>query len=359
MPIFEHKLWQFTTWPLSLLFGLVVQARNRLYNAGVLQSARVEAFVISIGNISVGGTGKTPTTIYLADQLRRRGYRVGILSRGYGRRTTGTVVVSAGAGPLVSPWDCGDEPYLMAQSTQGVPVCVDADRVRGAKKLIQDFSVDIVLLDDGFQHRRLYRDMDLVLFDPHQYEANPRLLPAGPFREPLHALARAHCVWVVQAGEQQPSSSLMTVIEKYQNRSVFWVKKEMKWLWNPITRKREPLSCLRGKSLFCVAGIAQPSQLYQQMKLLKPGELCFRAFHDHVNYTPVQVAHLVREFFAAQCDFFVTTKKDWIKLATFTEMAQLPVRIAELEMSLPKAEEAEFFKQLTQRIESWREAKSR
>jgi len=173
--------------PLAAGYRAGVAVRNALYDRGWLASEHVAATVISVGNLSVGGTGKTPTALWLAQALRRRGRRVGLVARGYGKRTPGVVVVGDGQ-PLVDPADGGDEAVLLAIRS-GLPVVTGERRAEAARAAIARFACDTIVLDDGFQHRALARDADLVVTSGDDLPA--RLLPAGPLREPVSALRRA------------------------------------------------------------------------------------------------------------------------------------------------------------------------
>ncbi len=183
-------------WVASLFYGAAVRARNTAYDAGLFKTHRVSVPVISIGNLSMGGTGKTTLVQWCAETLIAAGKKPAILSRGYGRRHPGsdTVIVSGESGGGADRSDeaarSGDEPLLLARSLKNVPVIVDTDRVRGAKFAVGKFKPDVLLLDDGFQHRRLGRDLDILCFDDALFAA-PFQFPRGVLREPLSGIARA------------------------------------------------------------------------------------------------------------------------------------------------------------------------
>ena len=173
--------------PLSALYGAIVKARNDLYDRGALKIRRLQGPVVSIGNLTVGGSGKTPFLITLGELLKERGVAFDVLSRGYGRATKGVALVD----PEGSPRDFGDEPLLIARKLR-VPVIVGEDRYAAGQFAEQKFGTQLHLLDDGFQHRRLARDFDIVLIAPT--DAEDLLLPTGRLREPLSSLARADAV---------------------------------------------------------------------------------------------------------------------------------------------------------------------
>ncbi len=181
---------------LSWSYGAAVRLRGALYDAGLLRAERVEGLrVISVGNLNVGGTGKTPAVLHLADLLVREGRKVGILTRGYGRSSK-VPLTFTGAGPLPSVEDAGDEPLLLARRCPQARLFVGADRVAAAYRARDEYGLDTVLLDDGFQHRRLARDEDIVVVDEAVGLGNGHMLPRGPLREPRSSLRRATLLWL-------------------------------------------------------------------------------------------------------------------------------------------------------------------
>src|SRR5262245_37431400 len=174
--------------PAAVAYGAATALRNRLYDGGWLAARRVPPRVVSVGNIAVGGTGKTPTALWLAERLAARGWRPAIIARGYRKRRPGVVVVGVDGSPLVTPEEGGDEAVMLARRFRG-PVVTGERRAEAAALAWTRFGVDVVVLDDGFQHRGLARDADLVLLGPESTGAWP--LPAGPLRESPRALVRA------------------------------------------------------------------------------------------------------------------------------------------------------------------------
>ena len=179
--------------PPSLAYRLAVAARNAAFDRGLLRARRLPRPVISVGNLAVGGAGKTPFAMLLARGLRARGLRAAVLSRGYGASAEGPFfprLVSNGAGAILSPREAGDEAHLLARGLPGTVVAIDPDRLRAGEMAARRFPVDVFILDDGFQHRRLRRDLDILLLDGTNPFGNGRLLPAGRLREPPSAARR-------------------------------------------------------------------------------------------------------------------------------------------------------------------------
>jgi len=299
----------------SAPYALVTALRNALYDRGLLRSRRVPARVVSVGNLTVGGTGKTPLTLWLAGALLQRGRRVAIVTRGYGRRSRGVVVAGDGGRALVSPGQGGDEAVMLAQRFAG-PVVVGADRVMAARYACETLGSDTVVLDDGFQHRRLARDVDIVLLaaDPRQQW----LLPAGPGRESWRGLARATAlvlgddgIDVALAGRLLPAGTLVC-----RQRAVPTALLERTEAgWTPA-----PLAWLRGRRVVAVAGIARPERLSESLRALGATVVSAHAFPDHHPYDRDDVARLVA---SAGADPLVTTEKDLVKLAAFPALAGL------------------------------------
>jgi tetraacyldisaccharide 4'-kinase len=284
---------------MSRAFRFLVGARDRLYRSGVLQTYRLQHPVISVGNLTVGGTGKTPLVILLAERLRDEGYRPVVLSRGYKRRSAGTVVVSTGDGPTVTWEESGDEPYLIAKRTRGVSVVVGADR-HAAGLVAQERDLgNLFILDDGFQHRRLYRNVDLVTIDPLEWVAGERLFPYGRWREPKEALQRANAAIVqksFQDGETVlpdlpvPSFVIETVVEG-------------------IYKGSEPVSStiLKNHAITAFAGIAKPDRFFNALENLGITPTNKVRFRDHHAYSERDIQTMPGEV-------YITTEKDAVRL---------------------------------------------
>ena len=198
---------RYLLFPLALFYWGAVLWRNLFYTIGFFVTRHLPVPVISVGNLTVGGTGKTPAVIYLAQKLQENGFKPAVLSRGYGRRTTGTVVVSDGEKCLAGWEKGGDEPYLMAKRLSGIPVVVDELRYRGGCFIVEKFHPDVILLDDAFQHRALARDLDIVLLNSQDSPEAYKMLPYGKLREPPFHLRRADVlIWTKRNLSRPPVS---------------------------------------------------------------------------------------------------------------------------------------------------------
>ena len=281
---------------MSRIFGTFVKTRARLYDRGLLHTRRLNHPVVSVGNLTVGGTGKTPLVIELANQFRNLGYRPVILSRGYRRRSHGIIIVSRGRGPEVDWQDAGDEPSLMAIRLPGVAVVVGGDRYRAGLLAESANLGNLFILDDGFQHRRLHRDVDLVTIDPDDWAREDRLLPRGRWREPRTALRRAHAA-LVRHSDLAPVPSLSVPHFDVDTRIDGIVKDGS--LVSPDTFAGIPLSAF--------AGIAKPERFFRALDDLGLRPQHKKTFPDHYMFRSKDLSDLG----PGVC---ITTEKDAVRL---------------------------------------------
>ena len=212
---------KFLFFPITLFYWGVIFWRNIFYNFNFFVSRKIPTKVVSVGNITAGGTGKTPAVIYLSQFFKKRNYKVAVLSRGYGRKTAGTQLVTNGK-EAVDDWrNFGDEPTLISQKLKDVPIVVDQNRHRGAMYLIEKFNPDIIIMDDAFQHRSIERDLDLVLINSQAPISDYRLIPHGLLREPIRHLKRADAIILTKSNLGKPEQKLISKVKK-SNLPVFY-----------------------------------------------------------------------------------------------------------------------------------------
>ncbi|HEY2232370.1 MAG TPA: tetraacyldisaccharide 4'-kinase [Candidatus Angelobacter sp.] len=305
--------------PLSAIFGVGVAVRNALYDRRVFQVKKLARPVVSIGNISVGGSGKTPFVIALGELLAERGISFDVLSRGYGRTSTEVAVVD----PDGSPAQFGDEPLLMARKLQA-PVIVGADRYQAGLLAEQKFSSKLHLLDDGFQHRRLHRDFDIVLLPEEDQRGS--LLPTGRLREPMTALSRADAVVLIGDQEKPPGP---------------------KSIWH--ARRVIELPAAAGRTVV-FSGIARPRQFIEGLKSSQLEIAGTIAFRDHHRYQQRDIDRLLALRKQTNADSFITTEKDLINLGTLSSQL-FPLMSGGLRMELESPQQAvmEIIKTIEQR----------
>ena len=299
---------------LSLPYGAAVRARNRLFDLGALPQRDVGCPVVSVGNLTVGGTGKTPMAIRVAGMLRDRGMRPALLSRGYGGSSAaGVLVVSDGRQALAGPEEAGDEPVLIARRLPGVPVLAGAKRAVTGRYARENFGADVLVLDDGFQHRWIRRDLDIVLLDSREPLGNGFLLPRGPLREPPEALGRADVV-VLTRSEESGDALGGPLAGLVAGRPVLRTRIRPTRLI--ATDGAElPLSHLAGRRVFAFAGIARPESFRRTLEGLGADVAGFRALPDHHRYGAEDVRRIERALGETGAEILVATEKDGVKLA--------------------------------------------
>jgi tetraacyldisaccharide 4'-kinase len=291
----------------SSAFRFLLQAREKLYSSGILTTFRLHHPVISVGNLTVGGTGKTPLVITLARGLRDRGFRPVVLSRGYGRLGRGVLVV----GDDASGWEeWGDEPVLIKRRLDGIPVVVAVNRYEGGLLAERQQLGNIFVLDDGFQHRRLHRDVDIVTIDPVEWASGELLLPAGRWREPKASVARAHVACVQEVpGSQIPSLPIPS----------FSVRTEIEGIY----REHEQIAAdsFKNHAVVAFAGIAKPERFFAAIESLGIHPTKRVRFRDHHRYSSKDIESLDGEM-------LITTEKDAVRLATVTNRPYSHLRIS-------------------------------
>jgi tetraacyldisaccharide 4'-kinase len=297
--------------PLSFLYGVVVGGRNALYERRILRSRALRGPVVSVGNISAGGSGKTPFIILLGELLKARGIRFDVLSRGYGRGSRGVLPVDPGG----LPREFGDEPLLIARQLQ-VPVVVGEDRYEAGRFAEERFGPQMHLLDDGFQHRGLARDFDIVLVTPE--DARDSLLPSGRLRESLGALQRVDAV-VLASGAAAESFPLA-------GKTVWRVRRG-------IVAQNVP----QRPVVFC--GIARPKNFLLQLRAAGIDPIAEAFFRDHHAYMEKDVRDLLRLKEHSEAGGFVTTEKDAVNLGGYLEALQ-PLAVVPVKMELADAANA-------------------
>ncbi len=331
----------FPLYLLSVPYRWAVQARVLFYDVGLLRTKRLPCPVISVGNVTVGGTGKTPLVMALARGLMDRGIPVAILSRGYKGKKTSGPLVSDGQIVFLSPEESGDEPFLMAKSLKGIPVLVGKDRFVTGRMALQRFGIRGLLLDDGYQHLQLYRDLNILLIDSHIGFGDHHLLPRGILREPLSHLRRAHLFLLTKVEHLEACQPLEAKLHQIHPSSpVFHSHYEPLGLIGP-EEEWEELHSLKGKKALVLSGIANPNYFSSLLKKCGMEIVKEAIFPDHHLYTAKDLAFLEKQGKGA--DWFVTTEKDMVKLMRLN-IGHLPIRALRIELRI--WEEEEFYQRV-------------
>ena len=310
--------------PLSIMFLGLFLLRDFLYKLGILSKKKLPCKVISVGNISSGGTGKTPFVIMLASFFQSKGISVGILSRGYKRKGFGPLLVTDGFSKS-SEWQlCGDEPALMAKRLEGIPIVVDKKRIRGGLFLIKKFNPKVIILDDAFQHKAIYRNLDIVLINSSLHTNNHgKLLPLGSLREPWSCIKRAH---LIIASKINLSKNPHQTLKKIKKTS-------LPYFQSSIGLNRKLVGCdektpmtirqLKGVQVMLVSGIGDSNSF--QTLVEKTGAIIVEnlMYSDHYSYTKKDHEIIFTRKDKINAQLILTTEKDFIKLKSFKKSAAL------------------------------------
>jgi len=321
---------RFTLYILSVLFGIGVRVRRFLYNVRILRDSTLGVQVIAVGNLTVGGTGKTPVVEKFARELQDQGRRVAILSRGYRSKPrplhkrlwnkvlfredqTPPRIVSDGKSLLLDSETAGDEPYMLASNLKDVIVLVDKDRVKSGRYAIEKYGCDTLLLDDGFQYWRLRgRRRDIVLIDCQQPFGNEYLLPRGLLREPPVHLARATTIFLTKSNGQ--TARLRAQIAKLNpTAGIIECVHQPVYFEDVFTGEQFGLDFPKGRRVASLSGIAQPESFEQSLVALGAELVYAKRFADHHRYTQQEVLNVINRSKKRQADLILTTQKDAVR----------------------------------------------
>ena len=315
-------------------------ARDWLYTRGLLHSHALDCPVVSIGNLTVGGTGKTPAVELAVRTLVDLGHRPGVLSRGYGRRGSGVQVVADAASIRLDADEAGDEPFLLARRLPGVPVVVGPNRYEAGRLARARFGITAAVLDDGFQHRTLARNLEIIMARAVTPWGNGRLLPGGPLREPLDGLGRANLIVATGARSLEdapevtatvariaPAVPVLTAVhvptECFESRAMQFV----------------PVSELAGARVVAFAGIGSPTGFRRTLGETAVVVVHFEEFADHHWYTRDDLERLQRRAAEARAHGLVTTEKDWVRLRALPALKR-PLYVLSVRLALTSGEDA-------------------
>jgi tetraacyldisaccharide 4'-kinase len=334
---------------------------SRLYRWGVLRKyysfrnhpekrTQVNAVVISLGNITVGGTGKTPMACFLARRLQQRGYRVALLNRGYrSKAENDTAVMSDGTTVFLTAADGGDEAYLMARSLPGVPVIVGRQRGLSAQRAVHDFQAQVILLDDGFQHWKLARNLDIVLIDAANPFGNGKVLPAGILREPMEQLARAGLCIITKADQRcrHDMELLYGTIRRYNQKApIAEAVHRAKWCipftaWNSMKiQNKEKETLPVGTKVIAVSALGNPASFEHTVKAFGYDMVRVIRYDDHHPYQETDMDAMVYQAGQAGA-VLVTTEKDAVKMpAAYIEKNAISLYVLGIEIEIIKGNEA-------------------
>ncbi len=335
---------------LSKVFAVAVKFRRFLYNARILRDATLGVQVIAIGNLTVGGTGKTPVVEKFARELRDAGRNVAILSRGYRSKppplhksfldrilfrteSTPPRVVSDGKSLLLDSEMAGDEPHMLASNLKDVVVLVDKDRVKSGRYAIEKFGCDTLLLDDGFQYWDLRgRRHDVVLIDRQQPFGNEQMLPRGTLREPASHLARAHTIFITKSdGNTAELRRRITALNP--TAPIIECEHHPMYLEDVFTGERKTLDFIKGRKVASLSGIAQPESFEQSLVKLGSELVYSKRFADHHRFTQQEILNAINRGKKRQAEIIITTQKDAVRFPKL-DRRDLPILFMRVEIKI-------------------------
>ncbi|MBU1056311.1 MAG: tetraacyldisaccharide 4'-kinase [Proteobacteria bacterium] len=309
----------------SVIYGLLIKVRIALYKKSIFKQKKLSCKIISVGNITVGGTGKTPMTIYLAQMLAGLGYKVAVVSRGYrGKYEKKGGIVSNGTKVFIGPELSGDEPFMIAAKLENIPVLVGQNRYESGLIAIKDFNVDIILLDDGFQHIKLFRDINILLLDHRRPFGNFHLVPRGILREPVKSVKRADTF--ILTGESSDNTKTLDLLESISKSCVVFETYNSSYYFNAgkeskddcITLFRNKVSndyyWLAGKKVVAFSGIAGNERFKKTIKDFKCEILDFFGFEDHYYYSDYDINRIAQSAKYLSAELVMTTEKDFARM---------------------------------------------
>ena len=349
-------------WCFSKVFQFIVCLRYVFYDIGILRRFPLGCQVISIGNVTAGGTGKTPVTEIFARELTKAGRKVAILSRGYRRKEAPwwqrmfknviekPVVVSDGRQILVDAATGGDEPYMLAANLPGVCVLVDRSRVKSGRYAISRYGCDTLILDDGFQYQKLRHSLEVVLVDKTNPIGNGHMLPRGVLREPTKHLARADFVFITKSDGD--SDEVRRLVRTYNDRAeIIECRHAPRVLRDVYTREEMPLEWLKGKTLATLSGIAVPQGFENSLRRLGAKVIWCERYADHHRYDASEIIYALNRSADLKCDALITTEKDAVR---FPRLEKTPVPCYYLRVDIEILKGAGNFTEAVNRICNYR-----
>lgn len=303
--------------PASTLFASITKLRRYAYKRQWLQSEKLPVPVVSIGNITVGGTGKTPIIQAIAHYLQQQGKTPAILSRGYRGTYKNIQTVSDGKTILATATEVGDEPIQLAKQLPQTPIIVCRDRIVGGKYIIKHFHPDIILLDDGMQHLRLQRDLDITLIDATNPFGNKKTLPCGPLREPQSTLSHADAIIITKTNQTSSIEKLINTLTKLKViDKVTQASFTTSTITNTTTHKTSKTNDFKSCKAFAFCGLGNTASFFTSCNKTSLFITGTCAFPDHHPYTSKDIQHIVSQAHASNAEFLITTEKDAARLTS-------------------------------------------
>lgn len=327
--------------PFIPLYAAAVALRNLFFDKNIFKTAGVSSRVVSVGNITVGGSGKTPLVIYLLNLLKQENKNPGVLSRGYGRKSSGYLLVADREKVITDVESAGDEIYHTSIECR-VPAAVSEDRVKGAESFIKDTAVDVIVLDDAFQHRWIKRDIDLVICEQRFLIEGGflkhSLLPSGNLREGFSALERADAV-IINRKFSDPGELPDKIKKHLINKPVFTACYNAIGFVDVVKHHRYSIEEFIGQKSLVVSGVANPFSFLNALRQTKVDTENRMLFRDHKNYTLKEIQNIRKKFYSTNSHSVVTTEKDAVKLMQFSkELDDIDIYYLKIELRMDDPE---------------------
>jgi len=337
------RIWLLLLSMASWIYYALVKLRGSGYSLGIMSRRQLPMPVISVGNITLGGSGKTPMVEKIAKRLSAEKKRVAILTRGYKGSSEGeTLLVSDGVRLLAGTNEAGDEAFMLARNLPSVAVVVGKDRFRSGMLAIRDLSAQALILDDGFQHLALRRDLDVVLIDAAEPFGHGHIFPRGLLREPLTGLSRADIFVIIQGAEHQDLNGIQEVLRRYNRKArIFNGKRRPLFLVDVPGGMRRELEEIRGKRCVAVSGIANPSSFLSLLPSVGAEVIRSFSFPDHHSYAREELREIAGEAQGVGAHSILTTEKDAVRIPL--DLFPLPVPLLYLRMEIELSDDAGFF----------------
>jgi tetraacyldisaccharide 4'-kinase len=309
---------------ISFFYRLIINFRNWLYDHKIFKEVKLPCTVIIVGNITVGGTGKTPCVIMLAQMLQENGFEPAILSRGYGGKRVNSVnIVSDGRKFLLDSNIAGDEPYLIAKELKNVPVITGVKRIVTGKTAINQFGANVLICDDAMQHRQIFRDINLVLLDSQSLQGNNHILPRGRLREPISELKRAGAILITRANEARQTNDQIENLVQTENIPIFRGIHKPKDIVKGDYSAQKSISIIAGKKVCAFCGIANSDSFRKTLSDAQAQVLSFDIFPDHHHYNKNELEKIKARFIDCHADFLISTQKDVARLQEIPEFVNM------------------------------------
>ncbi len=311
-PMLGDKLLRAILLVCSFFYRLAVVLRNLLYDISIFKETKVDASVVSVGNITTGGTGKTPLVAWLCNCFAEKNITTAVLTRGY----------------KLKDCDLADEPVMLAKNCPKTRIIINPNRAQGAKKAITEYGAKLLIMDDGFQHRKLARDVDIVAVDATKPFGCGKLLPAGFLREPVSSLKRADAVVITRINQTQPEKidEIKKTISNINPNIVFAAAIHKPTCIKLIKDKQLSVEELAGKRIYAFCGIGNPDSFFQTLAELALNIVAARVYNDHHRFSESDITEICQDARFKQAEIIITTQKDWIKTALLcSEKVDIPI----------------------------------